>query len=110
MGLCKTSNFSIFTFIKDNVLKFFTRSCSSCVYRMIRFKGSNGKVCKTLELHAENLTAPRDSCASRGNLRLRIEVQGRLSERVDSENKNGVIKHRAVSFDDNQFCSENTRL
>ena len=45
MGLCKISNFSIFTFIKASGLKFCTRSYSSCVYHM-RFKGSNGKVCK----------------------------------------------------------------
>ena len=38
MGLCKTSNFSIFTFIKDNDLKFCTRSYSSCIYHMMRFK------------------------------------------------------------------------
>ena len=33
MGPCKTSDFSIFIFIKDNDLKFCTRSYSSCVYR-----------------------------------------------------------------------------
>ena len=38
MGLYKTSNFSIFAFTKDNNLKFCTRSYSSCVYRMMRFK------------------------------------------------------------------------
>ena len=38
MGLYKTSIFSIFTFIKDNDLKFCTRSYSSCVYRMMRWK------------------------------------------------------------------------
>ena len=48
MGLCKTSNFSIFAFTKDNYLKFCTRSYSSCVYHMMRFKGSNGKVCKMM--------------------------------------------------------------
>ena len=36
MGLCKTSNFSIFTFINASDLKFCTRSYSSCVYRMMR--------------------------------------------------------------------------
>ena len=46
MGPCKTSNFSIFTFIDASYLKFCTRSYSSCVYRMMRLKGSNGKVCK----------------------------------------------------------------
>ena len=39
MGLYKTSIFSIFNFSKDNDLKFFTRSYSSCVHRMMRFKG-----------------------------------------------------------------------
>ena len=48
MGLHKTSIFSIFIFIKDNDLKFCTRSYSSCVYHMMRFKGSNGKVCKMM--------------------------------------------------------------
>ena len=38
MGLCKTPNFSIFTFINANNLKFCTHSYSSCVYRMTRFK------------------------------------------------------------------------
>ena len=44
MGLCKTSNVSIFTFIKDRDLKFCTRSYRSFVYRMMEFKGSNEKV------------------------------------------------------------------
>ena len=48
MELCKTSNFSIFTFINASNLKFCTRSYSSCVYHMMRFKGSNGKVCKMM--------------------------------------------------------------
>ena len=48
MGLFKTSIFSIFNFIKDNYLKFCTRSHNSCVYRTMRFKGSNGKVCKMM--------------------------------------------------------------
>ena len=51
MGLCKTSNVSIFTFINANDLKFCTRSYSSCVHRMMRFKGSNGKVCKMMTSH-----------------------------------------------------------
>ena len=55
MGLYKTSIFSIFTFIKDNDLKFCTRSYSSCVYRMMRFKGSNGKVCKMMMSHFRTL-------------------------------------------------------
>ena len=38
MGLCETSNFSIFTFINASDLKFGTRSYSSCVYLMMRFK------------------------------------------------------------------------
>ena len=46
MGLCKTSNVSIFTFINAIDLKFCTLSYSSCVYRMTRFRGLNGKVCK----------------------------------------------------------------
>ena len=51
MGLCKTSNFSIFALTKDNYQKFSTRSYSSCVYRMMRFKGLNGKVCKMMTSH-----------------------------------------------------------
>ena len=38
MGLCKTSNFSIFTFINASDLKFCTCSYSSCVYRMMKLK------------------------------------------------------------------------
>ena len=37
MGLCETSNFSIFISLM---------LATSYVYRMMRFKGSNGKVCK----------------------------------------------------------------
>ena len=54
MGLCKTS--LIFNFIKDNDLKFCTHSYSSCVYRMVRFKGSNGKVCKMMMSHFRTLS------------------------------------------------------
>ena len=42
MGPCKTSNSPIFTIINASDLKFCTRSYSSCVYHMMRFKGSNG--------------------------------------------------------------------
>ena len=55
MGLCETSIFSIFSFIKDNDLKFCTHSHSSCVFGMVRFKGSNGKVCKMMMLHFRTL-------------------------------------------------------
>ena len=57
MGLCKTSKFSIFTFINASDLKFCTRSYDSCVYRMMRFEGSNGKVCKMLKSHFRTLLA-----------------------------------------------------
>ena len=43
MGPCKTSNLSIFTFINASDLKFCARYYSSCVYYIMRFKGSNGK-------------------------------------------------------------------
>ena len=56
MGLRKlTAIFSIFTFIKDNDLEVCTRSYSSCAYRMMRFKGSNGKVCKIMTCHFRSL-------------------------------------------------------
>ena len=61
MGLCKTSNFSIFTFIKDNDLKFCTRSYSSCVYHIMRFKCSNGKLYKMITSHFRTLLARRIS-------------------------------------------------
>ena len=48
MGLCKSSNVSIFTFINASDLKFCPRSYSSCVYRMMKFKGSDGKTCKLM--------------------------------------------------------------
>ena len=51
MGLCKTSNVSIFTFINASDLKFCQRSYSCCAYRMTRFKGSNGKICKIMMSH-----------------------------------------------------------
>ena len=38
MGLCKTSNFSIFTFIETSNLEFCPHSYSSFVYRMMRLK------------------------------------------------------------------------
>ena len=38
MGLCKTANLSIFTFIDASDLKFRARFYSSCVYHMMRFK------------------------------------------------------------------------
>ena len=56
MGLCKTSNFSIFTFINASDLKFCTRSYSSCVYRRMRFKVSNGKVGKLMTSHFRTLS------------------------------------------------------
>ena len=55
MGLCKTSNVSIFTFINASDLKFCTRSYSSCVYRMTRYRGLNGKVCKMMTSHFRTL-------------------------------------------------------
>ena len=57
MGLCKTSNLSIFPFIDAIDLKCWTRSYNSCVYRMMWFKGSSGKVCKMITLHYRTLTA-----------------------------------------------------
>ena len=50
MGVCETSN-SIFTSMNASDLRFCTRSYSSCVYLMMRFKGSNGKVCKMMTSH-----------------------------------------------------------
>ena len=57
MGLCKTSNVSIFTFINASDLKFCQRSYSCCAYRMMRFKGSNGKICKMMTSHFGTLLA-----------------------------------------------------
>ena len=51
MGLCKTSNFSIFTFTNASNLKFCSLSYSSCIYLVMRFKGSNGKVYKVMMSH-----------------------------------------------------------
>ena len=48
MGVCKTSNVSIFPFTNASDMKFCPRSYGSCVYYMTRFKGSNGKVCKII--------------------------------------------------------------
>ena len=38
-------------FINASDLKFCPHSYSSCVYRMMRFKGSNGKLCKMMTSH-----------------------------------------------------------
>ena len=38
-------------FINASDLKFCPHSYSSCVYRMMRFKGSNGKICKMMTSH-----------------------------------------------------------
>ena len=55
MGLCKTSNFSVFSFMNASDLKFCTRFYSSCVYCMMRFKGLSGKVCKMMTSHFRTL-------------------------------------------------------
>ena len=60
MGLWKTSNFSIFTFIKANDLKSYTHSYISCIYRMVRFKSQMEKFakwCHTLELYIHVILA-----------------------------------------------------
>ena len=65
MGLCKTSNFSIFTFINASDLNFCTRSYSSCVYCIVSFKVRMEKFakCHTLELYG-NLLLGRHSRAT----------------------------------------------
>ena len=55
MGLYKTS---IFT----NNLKFCTRSYGSCVYHMMRFKGSNGKVSKMMTSHFRTRLSTKFHC------------------------------------------------
>ena len=55
MGLCETSNVSIFTFINASDLKFCTRPHGSCVYWMMR----NGKVCKMMTSHFRTLCDAR---------------------------------------------------
>ena len=57
MGLCKTSNFSTFTFIYASDLEFCTRSYSSRVYHMMKFKSLNGKVCKMMTSQLLNSTS-----------------------------------------------------
>ena len=66
MGLCKTSNFSIFTFITVIDLKIRTRSYSSCLYRMMQFlKCLNGKVSKMMTSHFGTLSASSRSMSVR---------------------------------------------
>ena len=55
MGLCKTSNLSIFTFITASDLRFCPHSYSSCVYHMMRFKGSNAKIHQMMTSHFRTL-------------------------------------------------------
>ena len=64
MGLCKTSNFSIFTFINASDLKFCPCSYSSCVYRMMRFKGSNGQICKMNSIDVQTRDAASTQISS----------------------------------------------
>ena len=51
MGLCETSNFSIFTFSSASDLKFCTRPYSNCFCLTMRFSGLNGKVWKMMTSH-----------------------------------------------------------
>ena len=51
MGLCETSNFSIFTFSSASDLKVCTRSYSNCFCLTMRLYGLNGKVCKMMTSH-----------------------------------------------------------
>ena len=51
MGLCETSNFSIFAFINASDLKFCTRSC---VYRMMRFEWKSLQNDVTVELYCSH--------------------------------------------------------
>ena len=55
MGPCKTSNVFIFSVINTSDLKFCPRSYSSCVYRMMRFRGSNENICKMMTSHFRTL-------------------------------------------------------
>ena len=55
MGLCETSNFSIFTFINVSDLTFCPHSNSSCIYLLMRSKSSNGKICKMMRSHFRTL-------------------------------------------------------
>ena len=55
MGPCKTSNVFIFTVINASDLKFCPRSYSSCVYHMMRFRGSNENICKMMTSHFRTL-------------------------------------------------------
>ena len=86
MELCKTSNFSIFTFINASDLNFCTRSYSSCVYCMVSF--SNGKVCKMMTSHLRTLCDDYHSCLTsyledvRCKL-IAIRVDGRQEDRLD---------------------------
>ena len=63
MGLCETSSFSIFTFINASDLKFYPRSYSSGVYHMMKFKNSNGKICKMMTSHLELCHTTRTAIA-----------------------------------------------
>ena len=78
MGVCKTSNFSIFTFINDRDLTFCTRSYSSCEYHMMKCKGSNGKVCKMM-------------MSPFGTL-LRIDVLSKFSQNYLMSHSNNFVK------------------
>ena len=55
MGLCKTSNFSVFTFINASNLEFCTFLQQLCILHDEVYKGSNGKVCKMMTSHFGSL-------------------------------------------------------
>ena len=57
---CGTSNFSIFTFSSTSNLKVCIRSYSNCFYLMMRFWGSDGKVCKMMTSHYGTLLGKSD--------------------------------------------------
>ena len=85
VGLCKTSNFSIFTSINASDLKFCPRSYSSCVYHMMRFNGSNGNVWKWWR-HTSVLCCTHyiESCLSIFSRTLAVPV---VFRRIDQSSK-----------------------
>ena len=90
MGLCKTSN--VFTVINASDLKFCPRSYSSCVYRMMRFRGSNENICKMMTSHFRTLLVVVDvRCVCLFSLQQYLIF---LSSRHSVDDQSPVIRKR----------------
>ena len=88
MGLSKTSNFSIPTIINASDLKYCTHSKLCTVYHTMRFKRSDGKVCKIMTSHFGALLTvrqTRNACEGCSNTVKQKNHTGSKKYEVESE-------------------------